>query len=107
MKKLYLLLLIVLIISLPSCTKKQLPTQTSETGVDELVSWMEGSYNSYLQSSRDTNYFNISLEMHRIWTKRTDGYWLYVEQAMGSNLIDKGFIMFISKKNNLLAKYTS
>lgn len=86
MKKLYLLLVIVLIISLPSCTKKQLPTQTSETGVDELVSWMEGSYNSYLQSSRDTNYFNISLEMHRIWTKRTDGYWLYVEQAMGSNL---------------------
>ncbi len=42
---------------------------------------MEGSYTSAEQSAADSSYFNIELEMVRIWPKRKDGAWLYVEQA--------------------------
>lgn len=47
-----------------------------------LVDWMQGSYNSEEQSKNDSDYYNISLEMKKIWTDRSDGYWLYVEQAV-------------------------
>lgn len=50
-----------------------------------LVSWMQGSYNSYQQSLSDTNYLNIVLEMHPVWQHRTDGKWLYVEQSVAEN----------------------
>lgn len=54
----------------------------SESELDILVSWMIGSFNSEEQSKNDSDYYNISLEMHRIWSEREDGYWLYVEQAV-------------------------
>jgi hypothetical protein len=47
-----------------------------------LLTWMQGSYNSEEQSRNDSDYYNISLEMKKIWTNNTDGYWLYVEQAV-------------------------
>ena len=44
---------------------------------------MAGSYNSTAQHQQDTaNYFDIRLQMIPIWKDRTDGYWLYVEQAV-------------------------
>jgi len=46
-----------------------------------LAEWMEGSYSSQAQSQADPEYFDIRLQMSRIWTDRTDGPWLYVEQA--------------------------
>jgi|WetSurMetagenome_2_1015567.scaffolds.fasta_scaffold47840_2 CpeT protein len=46
-----------------------------------LAGWMTGSFSSAEQSARDTSYFDIRLHMARIWVDRTDGYWLYVEQA--------------------------
>lgn len=49
-----------------------------------LSSYMIGSFNSYQQSVDDEAYYNISLEMHPIWAERTDGIWLYVEQAMAT-----------------------
>ncbi len=45
---------------------------------------MTGSFNSKEQSRNDPDYYNISLEMHRIWGNRNDGYWLYVEQAVAT-----------------------
>lgn len=54
----------------------------SEDDLDTLLSWMEGSFSSEEQSISDSSYFNISLEMKRIWDDRKDGYWLYVEQAV-------------------------
>lgn len=79
--------LMVVLGSLAACNRKSASADTPhESDIDQLVSWMEGSYNSYQQSVADTNYFNINLEMHRIWRQRTDGYWLYVEQAMAANL---------------------
>ncbi len=49
--------------------------------LDELASWMTGSFNSKAQSEVDTNYFNIHLEMVQIWEEEKNGKWLYVEQA--------------------------
>lgn len=46
---------------------------------------MEGSYTSAEQARTDTSYFIIELEMKRLWPERTDGAWLYVEQAVGDS----------------------
>jgi hypothetical protein len=53
----------------------------TEADLNLLINWMEGSFNSEEQSQNDPDYFNISLEMKKIWNDRKDGYWLYVEQA--------------------------
>ena len=50
-------------------------------GSEALARTMEGSYSSAEQARSDTNYYEIELEMKRIWNKRKDGVWLYVEQA--------------------------
>jgi CpeT/CpcT family (DUF1001) len=47
---------------------------------------MRGKYNSAAQAKSDTDYYNISLVMTPIWKDRTDGRWLYVEQAMATKL---------------------
>ncbi|MBL7953836.1 MAG: chromophore lyase CpcT/CpeT [Flavobacteriales bacterium] len=49
--------------------------------LEQLASTMAGSYTSAEQAKSDTSYFEIELEMVRIWPKRRDGAWLYVEQA--------------------------
>ena len=54
--------------------------------LDKLVSLMAGKFSSELQAKSDTNYFHISLVMVPIWRERTDGKWLYVEQAAASKL---------------------
>ena len=48
-----------------------------------LAHQMEGSYSSELQHQQDSvNYFDIRLQIVRIWKNETDGYWFYVEQAV-------------------------
>jgi hypothetical protein len=49
--------------------------------LEALATNMVGSYSSAAQSAEDSTYLNIELEMVRIWPKRKDGVWLYVEQA--------------------------
>jgi len=51
-----------------------------------LVSYMQGSFSSEEQSKADTNYFDIRLQMKRVWSDRSDAIWLYVEQAVSSKL---------------------
>lgn len=46
-----------------------------------LASWMEGSFSSAEQAASDPEYRDIRLHIARIWRERTDGPWLYVEQA--------------------------
>ncbi len=60
-----------------------LPQQKSD--LDILLSWMIGSFSSEEQAKNDSDYYNISLEMQRIWNERNDGYWLYVEQSVASS----------------------
>ena len=45
---------------------------------------MAGEFSSEEQSKSDTDYFHIKLRMKPIWTNSTDGYWLYVEQAIAT-----------------------
>lgn len=49
-----------------------------------LADWMTGSFTSKAQAESDSSYSEIELEMVRIWPNRTDGHWLYVEQAVVS-----------------------
>jgi CpeT protein len=54
---------------------------------DQLVSWMTGSFSSAAQAERDDQYFDIRLQMVRIWPDLgSDQAWLYVEQATASAL---------------------
>ncbi len=43
---------------------------------------MQGHYDSRDQAAADKTYFPIALAMVPIWPQRSDGHWLYVEQAM-------------------------
>jgi glycosidase len=56
----------------------------AEEDLGQLVSLMTGSFSSQEQAGQDTTYFDIRLEMVPIWRERTDGYWLYVEQAVAT-----------------------
>jgi CpeT/CpcT family (DUF1001) len=53
--------------------------------LEALAATMEGSYTSAEQAKTDTSYFEIELEMKRIWAKRKDGAWFYVEQATAAS----------------------
>lgn len=48
----------------------------------DLYGIMNGVFSSEAQSLEDEEFFHISLVMLPIWTEATDGYWLYVSQAM-------------------------
>lgn len=58
--------------------------------VARLADWLEGSFSSQAQAQSDPSYFDIRLRMGRIWTDRTDGPWLYVEQAR-ADLLDRPY----------------
>ena len=48
----------------------------------QLADWMIGSFSSQAQAAADSDYFDIRLQMVRIWPARQDACWLYIEQAM-------------------------
>lgn len=64
------------------CSLLMLGCSTKEQDVDILLNWMTGSFSSAEQAKTDTNYYDIRLEMIEIWKDRTDGPWIYVEQAV-------------------------
>ncbi|MBN2431020.1 MAG: chromophore lyase CpcT/CpeT [Acidobacteria bacterium] len=51
-------------------------------GLRQLAAWMTGEFSSKAQAESDDSYFAIRLVMARVWPDRTDGLWLYVEQAV-------------------------
>ena len=61
----------------------QSPPTESEALV-RLKRAMIGSFDSHEQAGADSSYFNISLHMVPIWTKRSGEHWLYVEQALAT-----------------------
>jgi CpeT protein len=54
--------------------------------LETLVGYMTGTFSTAEQAQSDTNYYNITLHQVRIWPGRTDGYWLYVEQAASDRI---------------------
>ncbi|MDJ0837132.1 MAG: chromophore lyase CpcT/CpeT [Acidobacteriota bacterium] len=58
-----------------------MPLQAGDRDLDQLAAWMTGVFSSREQAAQDESYFHIRLVMAPIWTDRTDGHWLYVEQA--------------------------
>lgn len=77
------LVFFVVIIAACSPVKKSMKVDHE---LNQLVELLHGNFSSEAQSKADTAYFNISLVMVPIWTNRTDGQWMYVEQAMASKL---------------------
>jgi len=57
-------------------------TATAGGDLAQLTCWLTGSFSSRAQSEADSAFYDIRLEMHRIWPERQDGNWLYVEQAV-------------------------
>jgi len=52
------------------------------TDLDDLESWMAGTFSSAVQAAEDPDFFAISIHMAPIWTDRSDGRWLYLEQSV-------------------------
>ncbi len=58
------------------------PWSPSE-GLVALEQGLTGHFSSAAQGERDEDFLHIELRAVRIWPERTDGIWLYVEQAAG------------------------
>lgn len=56
------------------------------SGVAEVAGHLIGSFSSEAQSKADAEFFDVRLNMAPIWASRTDGPWIYVEQAMATTL---------------------
>ncbi len=53
--------------------------------LDLLASWLAGTFSSAAQDAEDPDFFDISLRAVLIWSDRSDGRWLYVEQAVSEH----------------------
>lgn len=63
------------------------PAVPNPGSLEELATFMTGRFSSADQAKADPkNFFDIRLEVSRIWKDRTDGVWLYVEQAAADSL---------------------
>jgi hypothetical protein len=71
----------------------------SDPDLERFAMLLAGKYSSAAQAARDTAFYNISLVMTPIWPNRTDGRWLYVEQAMASKP-DKPYRQRVYKLNH-------
>ena len=71
-------------VSLAACSLQRNNSSKSKEMV-RLVKMMNGFFNSAAQAKEDSAFFDISLQMRSIWKERS-GQWIYVEQAVSSNL---------------------
>lgn len=79
--------LIALTLACSAPANEEAASQPPPTPLQELAAWMTGSFSSARQAAEDPDsYFDIRLHMVPIWTERSDGPWLYVEQAAASAL---------------------
>ena len=77
--------LLLTILALPWLAACATAPRARTGSVEELASWMTGAFDSSAQAQADPeNYRDIRLHMTRIWPGRTDGAWLYVEQAVAA-----------------------
>ena len=86
MKPIYFFLFATVAIFTACSTTKTASNGGADKQLAAFAKMMAGTYNSAAQAKRDTDYFSINLVMHPIWEERTDGKFMYVEQAMSSKL---------------------
>ena len=80
MKKMLLILASALLLGASPAVASEL------TPLDVLAGgFMTGSFSSAAQAAADPEYRDIRLHMAPIWLDRTDGRWLYVEQAAATS----------------------
>lgn len=60
------------------------PKVASSNPTEAVAGLLVGSFTSAAQAKADKDFREIHLHMTRIWTSRTDGPWIYVEQAVAS-----------------------
>jgi hypothetical protein len=77
---------IIVLLILVVCSSEREGSIDQDADLTRLMSWMTGSFSSHDQAEHDSAYFDIRLQMTQIWPHRTDGYWLYVEQAAANSL---------------------
>jgi len=56
------------------------------SAVSEVALRLTGSFSSEAQAKEDPDFLDVRLHMAPMWTSRTDGPWIYVEQAMATAL---------------------
>ncbi len=54
--------------------------------VKEVLSRMCGSFSTEEQAKSDTSLYNIRLNMVQFWRNNKNGYWLYIEQSLASEM---------------------
>jgi hypothetical protein len=64
------------------------PVFGADRGVELLASWLTGSFSSAAQAGSTTTYRDVRLHAARIWTERSDGPWIYLEQAPAEKLVE-------------------
>ena len=62
------------------------PAADPSSRLAKLAAQLTRSFHSTAQAEADSTYFDIRLQAAPIWTERSDGPWLYVEQAAASAL---------------------
>lgn len=71
---------------LPLLLSVVLLVNPARSDLDLLAERLTGHFSSERQSVEQPGYFDIHLHSVRIWPDRTDGIWIYVEQAMATAL---------------------
>lgn len=61
-------------------------TSKLSADLEAIAKMMLGSFSSQKQARADSSYFDVRLQVSRIWPSRKDAIWLYIEQAMAGDL---------------------
>ena len=83
MKQLPVLVTLALCLMATSATARTRKLTSSD--LRAVARAMAGDYSSTAQASGDADFDDITLRMVPVFQKRTDGHWLYVEQAMAND----------------------
>lgn len=75
---------IVLACAFAIATSPSYAQEELSEGMEKLIEWMTGEFDSSQQAASDTAYMDISLKMSRIWPDKPNGAWIYVEQAVSA-----------------------
>lgn len=83
MRRISSIVFLSLIVALASCTSSKKAGKKG-SDLDQLLSYMTGSFSSKEQAMTDSSYYHITLHMYPIWKGTHKGNWIYVEQAVAS-----------------------